>query len=52
MCRSFSILVRKRTDIGAILGKIGGKLNKNWILDDVIELIIDFIGCHNGITVM
>lgn len=27
------------------------ELNKNWILDDIIELIIDFIGYSNGIIV-
>lgn len=27
------------------------KLNKNWILDDIIELIIAFIGYYNGIIV-
>lgn len=41
----------KKTDIRDILRTNGGKLKKNWILDDNIELIINFTGHDHDIIV-
>lgn len=46
------ILVREKTDIRNILGMTGGKLNKNWLLNDIVELIVNFVVYDNGIIVM
>lgn len=43
---------QEKTDIRGILETTGGKLSKNWILDDSIGLVINFLGYDNGFIVM
>lgn len=43
---------QEKTDIRGILETTGEKLSKNWILDDSIGLVSNFLGYDNGFIVM